>query len=107
MRDSTQPTFLSLVRIRLQSSMTEALGFGAGVPCPGAEVPGSAMGGDAARDRANQFAGGLGGATGFGSGAAVLGESLWPITCILPFSGICKKLGEVRVGSVCTFSVSK
>ena len=38
------------------------------------------------------------------SACCTRGMSLWPITSTLPFSGICAKLGEVRLGSVCRLS---
>ena len=37
----------------------------------------------------------------------ILGASLWPITSTFAFSGICQKLGDWRLGSVCMFNISK
>src|ERR1700676_3021634 len=131
-RMSTQPTLPSLVRTRLQSSTgTGPAGFCSGLGACDLIPSDSSFG----MESSNQLLGGLGagGAGGgavfgwddrsfdfrrgvLGCGAATRavtwaacarGESLCPMTSTRAVSGICQKLGETRLGSVCMFKGSK
>src|ERR1700680_375376 len=122
-RVSTQPTLPSGVRTKLQSSIGP---WAAGCGFLGGS--GGAGGSSFGTERATQFSGNLGGC-GRGGGpvfncagrslaflrggaglttagvesaaGALRGVSLCAMTSALPFSGICPKLGDARLGSVC------
>src|SRR5579864_7230077 len=126
-RVSTQPTLLSGVRTRLQSSIGP---WAAG----GGFLGGSGGAGSSSfgTERATQLSGNLGGCGRGGApifdgagpfaflrrgagrttagveidAAALRGVSLCAMTSTLPFSGICQKLGDARFGSVCMLSDS-